>query len=440
MSEQAVLHEMRVAARAIFDAAWTACTMEQAFEQVYYERGVLQVGEDLYDLGAYTRLRVMAFGKAAQSAVTALRQRLGGGVPLDGIVSSPNLPSTQMPGWRYFQGGHPLPNEESQRAAHAMLHSLHELDEQSLAIYLISGGGSACTETTLDETVSLDELRETYRVLVHSGAPIASINALRKHLSAIKGGRLAVAAGATRQLSLLVSDVPEGALDALASGPTLPDHSTCADCYDLVRRYDLLAQFPTKIRNMFEQQTLAETPKADEAAFVRSRWYPLLSNATALVAAQKQAERMGFAVTVDNGCDDWEYRQAADYLLEKLRALQKQNQRICLLSGGEVTVRLGAAAGRGGRNQQFALDAATKIADQNIAVLSAGTDGRDGNSLAAGALVDGTTLARGAAQGLDAAVALQKFDAGTYLEAVGDAITTGPTETNVRDVRALFAW
>src|SRR6201987_2798832 len=264
---------------------------------------------------------------------------------------------------------------------------------------MLSGGGSAIAEKPIDDDISLDDLMATYRALVLSGAPIAEINATRKHLSAVKGGRLAQAAYPAQQISLLVSDVPDTTLDALASGPTMPDSTTVADCYTLVEKYKLLEQFPPSVRELFQRHALEETPKSDDPAFVRARWWPVLSNKTALDAAGVAATAQGYAVEVDNSCDDWDYDRAADYLLDRLRKLRMSVSRVCLISGGEVTVRV-TNGGTGGRNQQFALACAQKIACENITVLSAGTDGIDGNSPAAGAVADGSTVERSQKQGL----------------------------------------
>src|SRR3981081_1908773 len=205
---------------------------------------------------------------------------------------------------------------------------------------------------------------------------------------------MAQASCPAQQVSLLVSDVSDASLDALASGPTMPDSTTAEDCYRIAHKYGLLdeGQFPPSTRELFESHALDETPNSDDQAFYRSRWWTLLSNRTAVAEAKVAAERAGFVVHVDNACDDWDYERAADYLLKRVRELQKESERVCLISGGEVTVKV-TNGGVGGRNQQFALAFATKIAGENITVLSAGTDGIDGNSPAAGAIVDGTTMA-----------------------------------------------
>ena len=294
-------------------------------------------------------------------------------------------------------------------------------------------------EKPIDDEISLDDLIATYSALVHSGAPIAEINAIRKHLSAVKGGRLAKAAFPAQQISLLVSDVPDNTPDALASGPTMPDSTSVADCYRVAEKYDLVPQFPASVRELFERHALEETPKSDDPVFERARWWTVLSNQTAIEQASVAAERAGFFVHIDNSCDDWDYQTAADYLLKKLRELRKQCSPVCLISGGEVTVKV-TNPGIGGRNHQFALACAEKIAGEPITVLSAGTDGVDGNSPAAGAVVDGSTIERIREQGLNARQALEDFDAYPVFRALGDAIETGPTGNNLRDVRILLAY
>ncbi|MGA8299029.1 MAG: DUF4147 domain-containing protein, partial [Terriglobales bacterium] len=293
-----------------------------------------------------------------------------------------------------------------------------------------------------DNEISLDDLIATYRALVHSGAPIAEINAIRKHLSAVKGGRLAQAAYPARQVSILVSDVPDSTPDALASGPTMPDSTSVHDCELIAAKYGLLDQFPSSIAELFRQHALEETPKSDDPAFVRARGCAVLSNKTALEEAAAAAKAAGFTVEIDNSCDDWDYEKAAEYLVNRVRGLrangsQGKGAKICLLSGGEVTVTV-RNGGIGGRNQQFALACAEKIAGENITILSAGTDGIDGNSPAAGAVADGTTVER--AGGFEPVrEALARFDAYPLFDALGDAVTTGATGNNLRDLRILLA-
>jgi glycerate 2-kinase len=430
--------QMRETARSIFGEALANASIRKAFERhVNCDRGVLRVREDLFDLHSYSRVLVMSLGKAAHSMVEALAEQVGR--PLEGIVASSIEPASQLHGFRYFRGGHPTPNEESIRAAAAVLKMLEPQTASALVIFLISGGGSSILEKPVDDEITLSDLIATYQALVHSGAPITEINAVRKHLAAIKGGRLAQAAFPAQQVSIVVSDVPDNAPDALASGPTMPDSSTVEDCYNLAEKYGLLDCFPASIRELFARHALEETPKSDDPVFHRSRWWTVLSNQTAIEEASLAAERAGFIVHVDNSCDDWDYQRAADHLLSRLRELRQQFSPLCLISGGEVTVKV-TRPGIGGRNQQFGLACAETIAGENIAVLSAGTDGIDGNSLAAGAVVDGSTIDRARAIGLDPHAALEQFDAYPFFRALGDAIETGATGNNLRDLRILLAY
>jgi glycerate 2-kinase len=431
--------KMRKTAREIFLNSLAEASIAKAFlRHVHYERGILRICEDLYHLQTYSRVLVISIGKAGHTMVEALTQLVGES-SLEGIVASSVAPAAQVRGFRYFHGGHPMPNAESIRAATAIRTALDAETAASLVIFMLSGGGSSIVEKPIDDEISPDDLIATYRALVHSGAPIAEINAIRKHLSLVKGGRLAQMAFPAQQVSLLASDVPDNTPDALASGPTMPDSTSVEDCYRIAEKHGMLPQFPHSTRELLERHALDETPKSDDQAFYRSRWWTILSNQTAVEQARAAAERAGFAVHVDNSCDDWDYERAAEYLLKRLRELRKESERVCLISGGEVTVKV-TNGGVGGRNQQFALACAAKIAGENITVLSAGTDGVDGNSPAAGAVADGTTQKRAQSKGLSIGAALERFDAYPVFSALGDAIETGPTGNNLRDLRILLAY
>jgi glycerate 2-kinase len=450
---------MRDVAREIFTSALSNASIESAFARnVHCERRILRIGHDLHDLDTYNRVFVVSIGKAAHTMAAALEAQLGSS--LEGIVASSVepaslVPASQVRGFRYFRGGHPTPTAESIRAAEAILKSLAALDSASLAIFMLSGGGSSIVEkpiVTLNDTLkgdesSLPDLAATYRMLVHSGAPIAEINAIRKHLSAVKGGRLAQAAYPAQQVSILVSDVPDDTPDALASGPTMPDSTSIHDCERIAAKYNLVDQLPKSVADLFRQHALDETPKSDDPAFVRARWWTVLSNKVAIDEAAVAATRAGFAVEVDNSCDDWPYDKAAGYLLHRLQELRRTVSRVCLISGGEVTVTV-RNGGIGGRNQQFALACAEPISGHDITVLSAGTDGIDGNSPAAGAVVDGSTLDRANSDRIDARAggaeavrhALSTFNAYPLFDALGDTLVTGPTGNNLRDLRILLAY
>jgi hydroxypyruvate reductase len=417
--------DMRALAREIFLDTLAECSVAAAFQRnVEYDHGVLRIGEDLYNLDSYTRVFVVAIGKAAHTMTDALIVQVGGRV--EGVVVAPTEPAHYLHRFTYFKGGHPLPTQESVTAARHILRELQHLNEFALVIFLISGGGSALAESPLYESISFEDLVQTYQTLVHSSAPIREINTIRKHLSSIKGGRMAAAAAPAHQVSILISDVPENALDALASGPTMPDLSTTEDCYRIAAKHGLIQGMPLSVRELFQHSALEETPKSDDWVFVRSRWWPILSSATAAKAAATKAAALGFAVEID-------------HLLARLKELRRGASRVCLISTGEVVVRVTGTPGVGGRNQQFALYCADKIAGQNVTVLSAGTDGVDGNSQAAGAVVDGSTMERARTQELDPAQALARFNAYPIFEKLGDAVITGPTGNNVRDLRILLA-
>jgi glycerate 2-kinase len=438
-TSDAQFREMRDRVRGIFEHALAECNIPRAFQRkLQHDRRYIKVGGELYDLAAFSRALVVSIGKAGHNMAEALAGIVGTG--LSGVIATSVQPPAQLFGFRYFAGGHPLPNLDSLRAGEAILRLLTGLTPETLVIFLISGGASAIAEKPISDSISLSDLGRTYRALVQSGAPIAEINAIRKHLSALKGGRMALAAAPAYQLSVLVSDVPDSTPDALASGPTMPDSTTVGNCYELAERYRMLPNFPAPVRAMFERRRLQETPKADDPAFARSNYVTVLSNASVVNAAIESAALNGFAVEVDNTCDDSDYREAADHLLHRLRELRRGVSRACLISGGEVTVKVGSPSGAGGRNQQFALYCAQQIGGESITVLSAGTDGIDGNSPAAGAVVDGSTAFRAQQRGLDLANALTEFDAFPFFDALGDAVMTGRTGNNVRDLRVLLAY
>ena len=444
--------EARELCRALFLETLPALRVEPKLRQVVRVRdGILpdkflEVCGDPYPLARFRDIRVLAFGKAAVGMAATL-----GGILEEarnnsnqrGVVVSAALPSAKerLPAFEYFAGGHPYPNEESSRAAEAALALLYSLSETSLALFLVSGGGSALLEKPLGPAVSLDDLRSFHRLLVGCGASIWETNVLRKHFSAVKGGRLAARAFPATQITLYVSDVPEGMASTVASGPTLPDESTLDDCRRILAHYALREKLPASYRALLDGRQLTETPKPAHPCFARSRSYGLLSNRDAVDTLVKLAQAKGLVVEADWSCDDWDYRQAADYLLARLAALRRAHpgRPVALVSGGELSCPV-TGDGLGGRNQAFVLECVPKIAGQPVAVLSAGTDGIDGNSPACGALADGDTAARAAQRGLLPQDFQQRSDSFRFFDRLGDALLTGPTGTNVRDLRLLLAY
>jgi glycerate 2-kinase len=400
----------------------------------------IRAGDAQLDLASFRRIVTIAFGKAGYAMASGLAELLAPEFRTRGVLVVPAAPPRELEGFRTFIAGHPVPTPASLEAGRAILELLHGCDEHTLVFFLLSGGGSALVELPLDAEVTLEDVQALNRLLVTCGAPIDEINAVRKHLSAIKGGRLAAAAPAAAKITLGVSDVPEGRESALASGPTLPDPTTVHDAYRVVEQYGLREKLPASIRAKFERRALRETPKPGDAAFARAHFELLLGVHDLFHHAHRVAESHGFCCFCDNSTDDWPLAKAADRLLELLDEHRRANpgRPVAVIADGEVSSPV-TGTGTGGRNSAFALYTVEKIAGEGIAVLSAGTDGVDGNSPAAGAVADGGTLERARALGLEPQDYFRRSDAYEFFKTLGDAIHTGPTGNNLRDLRILLA-
>jgi glycerate 2-kinase len=434
-------HERRDALD-IFRHALDASRVDVAMSRrVRFAGGMLAVDNNEYSLDKYERIVLIAMGKAAGTMTRAFFHAAGEFAKrFEGVVVAPQLVELEKARFRVYHGGHPLPNAASVEAAGDILRTLEGLTEKDLVVFLVSGGGSAMVERFLDPLISVEVMAATHKALVESGAPIAAMNSVRKHLSAVKGGRLAAAAAPAQQVTIFVSDVPEGQLDALSSGPTMPDGSTVEEVYRIAEEYGLAARFPGVVAQMIAARSLVETPMAGDEIFARSRWSVLLDSASLEEAAAVRARELGWHVEIDNRCDDWSAERAAEYLVQRVSELRQTAGRVCLLSAGEVTVTVPQGVkGNGGRNQHFALLCAALIAGKKIEVLSAGSDGVDGHSSAAGGVVDGATVGRAKMAGYPVSVALARFDSNDLLALLGDVIVTGPTGNNLRDLRILLA-
>jgi hydroxypyruvate reductase len=470
------LDTLHATATEIFTGAIAACDIASAFDRrIQVEGNVLYrllpdgSGPDTIDLSDYKKIFVIALGKAAAPMLEVLLDRVKRRKGLRGICCSNQLPRSRDWRFRYFEGGHPVPNEDSFAAARAALNMLKKAKKDTLIFFLISGGGSAMFDLPLDPHISLDDAIVFHQLLLASGAPIGEINTLRKHFSAVKGGRLAMAAPEAAKVSLLVPDVPLRSLDALSSGPTSPDHSTVAEVHALLDKYDLNAKLPPSVSAFFERGDLPESPgnkgwrppffpkfskpearritaassmNGEDEAFSKSVFEVLASSHDLAENARLLAQKAGFYVVVDNSCDDWDYADAARYLLGRFHSLRAVHPRLCLISVGEVTIKLDRTPGAGGRNQQFAMECALeleKYAGERLTVLSAGSDGIDGNTKSAGAIADPTTVTRAHVFGFHLKSSLAAFDACPMFTALGDAVVTGPTGHNLRDLRLLLA-
>jgi hydroxypyruvate reductase len=354
--------------------------------------------------------------------------------------------------WQVFAGGHPLPNEASLRAAQAAFELLRRADaERGLVIFLISGGGSAMIEWPRDEQTTLEELREANRVLVSCGATIAEINAVRRAVSLIKGGGLAARAPRADQVSLIVSDTNVGDERDVASGPTFERAPDALNAERVVRRYGLASRLPAPILRAINQPP---EQGAETARHSLRKHHVLLDNGRAIAAAAEAARSRGFTVEVARDLVEQPIAEGCAQLLSRLFDLGQrtagEGRAVCLISGGEFACPVNGS-GIGGRNSETALRCAIGLDEHeraarqkkpmaaHVVVLSAGTDGIDGNSAGAGALADETTLARARALGLDAHSFLARSDAYTFFEALGDLLMSGPTGTNVRDLRIALA-
>ena len=433
--------QLKQLARQIFHETLAAIDIPATMQRKLQRKGtILKCGDARIDLRDFEKLRVVAIGKAAHAMVEGLELVLAPFLRIEGVVSAPTAPRRPAPGMKYFVAGHPTPNVESWKAAEGILALLKKCDEKTLAFFLISGGGSALVELPLDPAQTLEDVQTLHRALVTCGAPIEAINTVRKHLSAVKGGRLTAAAHNATKITLAVSDVPVGKESALASGPTLPDPTTVADTKRIIAEYSLHEKFSPALRHWLDKTSMPETPKPDAAAFRNSHFLLLLGMDDLFHPAHHAVEAKGFIACCDNATDDWPVEKAAEYLLEQLEALREthKGQRVAVIADGEVSSPV-TGNGVGGRNSAFVLACVEKIAGKSIAVLSAGTDGVDGNSPAAGAVADGETLARARGMGLDPADAFRRSDAFTFFLKLGDAIVTGPTGNNLRDLRILIA-
>ncbi|HXW66838.1 MAG TPA: DUF4147 domain-containing protein [Thermoplasmata archaeon] len=427
-------------ARAIARAGVRAVDPAVAVRRAVARRaGGLRVGARRLAPGAGGRFHVIAIGKAAGAMADAAARlagadRLGLAIPPKGYPA----PSSGIP-VRF--GEHPLPGAGSFRAGAALRALVRAVEPNDAVLFLISGGGSAVAEAAVPP-LSDHAVRATTGVLLASGAPIAAMNAVRRHLSRIKGGRLAEAlpaAFATVAISDVVGDAPAD----IASGPTVPDPSTFADALAVVDRFALRARLPTPVVSFLDAGRagrFAETPKP--GAMIGRRPFVLAAtNAVAVSAAVEAARGRGYRTSRLYRPVVGETQPAAHRFARRLVHLARRSHgAVALIGGGETTVTLGPRPGRGGRNQEFALASALDLAGHRASlVLSFGTDGIDGPTDAAGGFSDDRTLARSAGRRLDLAATLQRHAAYDALDALGQLWRTGPTGTNVTDLHVGLA-
>jgi len=433
----------------ILSAALQAVEPRIAVRQAAQREGArLTIGEHSVDLSQFRRARLVGAGKAAQAMARGVLDILGEMI-VDGVIITKHsddggevLPEHI----RVLTGGHPLPTRESVSATVALVDLLASCGSDDLIICLISGGGSALM-TLPAEGTDLDELQELTRLLLASGADIGEMNTLRKHLDQLKGGGLARLAAPAQVITLILSDVIGSPLDVIASGPTVADSTTYGQALDILRKYDLERKTPPGLAAILQRGAagqLVETLKPGDSLLARVVNHIVASNLQAAQAGLATARQEGFHTMLLTTFLQGEAAQAGIVLASLLRQIEATGHPLrrpaCLAAGGETTVTV-HGQGAGGRNQELALGAAFLLSDlDNVALVSLGTDGEDGPTDAAGALVTGDTLQRACESGLDPQAFLQNNDSYHFFHALGDLIRTGPTGTNVNDLVFLFAF
>jgi glycerate 2-kinase len=391
----------------------------------------------------YRKVFVVGFGKASCPMAAAVAQAL----PLiidEGIVITKygHCKGYELEKISVHEAGHPLPDERGVRATNEIVALLEKADTKTLVICLISGGGSALLVSPC-EGISLGHKQAITDLLLRSGATIHELNTVRKHLSMVKGGRLAELAWPATVISLIISDVMGDNLDVIASGPTAPDSTTYAEALSIVKRYGLSGPAPAdalEVLERGEEGSLQETPKRGDRIFEKVRNVIVGNNGSALHAAREKAGSLGFQAEIVSDAISGEARDVGRNLARKavqIKSAKGASRPVCLISGGETTVTV-AGKGRGGRNMELALSFAAEIEGAaGIKLLSAGTDGTDGPTDAAGAIVDGYTVERGRDKGAEVREYLANNDSYTFFKEAGGLLITGPTGTNVMDIQIL---
>lgn len=407
------------------------------------DEGQLQAAGRRYDLDAVRHLYVVGCGKAGAPMAQAVEEVLGDRIDAGVVVVKygHGAPPRQV---RLVEAAHPLPDREGVAGARAVVKLARQAGQDDLVVVLISGGGSALL-TLPAAGLELEDLHGLTDLLLGCGATIHEINTLRRHCSAVKGGRLAQQIAPAQALGLVLSDVVGNALDAIASGPLTPDPTTFADAWAVVERYGLAGDLPARVRRHLQrglQGQVPDTPKPGDPCFERVETAIVGDNARAAAGAARAAQESGYNTAILSTFVEGEAREVARVVAalgkEVVRHGRPQHPPACLVLGGETTVTL-RGQGKGGRNQELALAAALALAGwPRITVVALGTDGTDGPTDAAGGIVDGRTVARARAAGLDPQAHLQDNDAYPLLRASHDLLVTGPTQTNVNDLLLVF--
>jgi glycerate 2-kinase len=428
----------------ILRAGLDAVDPEQAVRRyVRREQDTLLVGESSYDLDRYRRVIIIGAGKGTAPMAKALEDILGDMLTGGWIVVKYGY-GMHLRRTHVTEAGHPIPDQAGLMGAEELLGQLGGCREDDLVICAFSGGGSALLPVPVPP-FTLEEKQTCTQVLMECGASIDEINAIRKHLSRTKGGQLARQAYPAAMISLLLSDVVGDRLDVIASGPTVPDESTYGDCMEIVERYHLVERLPKAVVEHFRRGIagdVEETPKHGDPIFSRVQNLIVGNNRGCLLAAQDKAASLGYHTLVLTSQIEGEAREVAQVVAAVGKEIRQARMPIappaCILAGGETTVTI-QGKGKGGRNQELALACAIAIDGwEGISLFSAGTDGTDGPTDAAGAMVDGTTCGRAREAGLDPRTFLAENNSYSLFESLDDLIKTGPTRTNVMDMICML--
>lgn len=436
--------QLREDSRRIFAAGVAAVDPVATLQRTVVRHGdTLVVAGRSYDLRRYAHIYVVGAGKAGatmgQGLEEALTTRLDAGTVT--VKYGHLAPMTRL---ALHEAGHPIPDTAGVQGAEAIVRLVQQAGEDDLVFCLLSGGGSALLPAPTPG-ITLEEKQQLTSLLLECGASIDEINAIRKHISQLKGGQLARLVAPATLITLVLSDVVGDRLDAIASGPTVPDPSTFQDCLDIVARYDLFERLPASIRTRLQRGQAGlepETPKGDDAAFTRCQTVIIGSNRIALQAARAAAAALGYRTLLLSSFVQGEAREIARFYAAIAQEIRHHGEPLaapaCVLAGGETTVTL-RGAGKGGRNQELALAAALALVGvERVVVLSGGTDGTDGPTEAAGAIADGQTVARAHALGLEAETYLRHCDSYHFFAALDDLLITGATGTNVMDMHLVL--
>lgn len=404
------------------------------------------------DLAEYQRVFLLGIGKAAREMSLSCADLLGNHLTYGFILTKAGEQPISGPlshQIKELTGGHPLPSPAGMDSAKTILNALSDLNPDDLVIVLISGGGSALFSLP-QPNLTLQDLISTNQVLIGCGADITQINTVRKHLSVVKGGRLAQALFPARMITLILSDVPGNHLESIASGPTLPDPSTYEDALDILEQYNLDKKLPPAVVHYLQNGSRGkhpETPKPGNPTFGDSIHLLIGSNRNALQGGIRQASGEGFHSQLHNQLLKGEARTKGEEMAQLLRGMAQTGipleRPACLIAGGETTVTLSDTPhpGKGGRNLELALSAVKSLAGlENCALITLASDGQDGITDAAGAVVRGNSLSRARQAGLDPDQHLQAHNAYPFFDTLGDLLRTGPTGTNVNDLCFLFTY